>query len=279
MHQVTQRFIECVDLLVKENKVRSYRQFALSLEVLPQNLNEIIKRRRDVTIDLLYKAIEKFDLNPDYVFKGKGTLFSDALTLRKLQTLNIVTDSGGNERILHVPQPAQAGYTSEVVDAEYIETLPTYTLPDPRFQYGTHRSFDIAGDSMFPSLEEGNVVVCSFIEPYRWEDSIGDGKVYVIVTHTSIVVKRIKNNLRMHRHLELLSDNESYTPYRLNIGEIKEVWEVKKVIADFNHYQERSKKKGDQDQVQFLQSTIEKQGKMIEGFQKLLENNLQKISQ
>ena len=64
---ITQRFIKCHNHLREENRVRSSRQFALSLEYLPQSLSEILKGRRDVTIELLRKAVEKYKINPVYV--------------------------------------------------------------------------------------------------------------------------------------------------------------------------------------------------------------------
>ena len=143
MHQVTLRFLDCLDALVRDNKIRSHRQFALSLDWKPQNLNEVVKLRRDVTIDLLQKAISKYHFNPNYIFQGEGTLFNDEEYVRKMQLLTIVTDTSGAEKIIHVPYPAQAGYSGSITDAEFIESLPSYTIPDHRFQYGTFRIFSI----------------------------------------------------------------------------------------------------------------------------------------
>ncbi|MFT5385521.1 MAG: hypothetical protein ACI81W_002929, partial [Saprospiraceae bacterium] len=65
---VTQRFIKCHNHLKEEGTVRSSRQFALSLDYLPQSLSEILKGRRDVTIELLRKAVEKYKINPVYIY-------------------------------------------------------------------------------------------------------------------------------------------------------------------------------------------------------------------
>ena len=54
---VTQRFINCHNKLKIDQRIRSSRQFALSLDYLPQSLSEILKNRRDVTIELLRKSI------------------------------------------------------------------------------------------------------------------------------------------------------------------------------------------------------------------------------
>ncbi len=236
MHEVSLRFVDCVNTLKKENKIKSIHQMAKSLDFAPQNLhNIVVKQTRDVPLDLLYKAIAMYNINPEYIMRGTGTLFTDDISIKRVQVLTVVTDNEGGERIVHVPYPAQAGYSGVQADTEFIEALPTYTIPDPLFNHGTFRSFDVKGESMEPTLFERDVVICSFIEMYNWGDDIRDNKVYVIVTHSNVVVKRVINNLRMHRHLELVSDNEEFESYRLNIGEIKEVWEVKKVIKNFDH--------------------------------------------
>lgn len=277
MHEVTLRFLDCLDALVRENKVKSRRQFALSLDWLPQNLNEVVKKRRDVTIDFLQRAINRYHFNPHYIFNGEGTLFSDEESVRRMQLLTIVTDSAGAERIVHIPYPAQAGYSGAVADEEFIENLPSYTLPDPIFQYGTFRSFDIEGDSMQPTLENGDVVICSFVEPCNWESSIRDDKVYVVVTNSNIIVKRIKNNLRKHRHLELISDNPDFSLYRLNVGEIREVWEVKKLLKDFDPGRKPENHAFNAGLVHSLQETIQYQRELIADLKKMISKSVETV--
>ena len=72
---VTDRFIYCHDELKRLRKVRSSRQFALSLDYLPQSLSEILKGRRDVTLELLRKGVEKYEMNPVFLLTGKGSHF------------------------------------------------------------------------------------------------------------------------------------------------------------------------------------------------------------
>ena len=65
---VTQRFIRCHNKLRENKTIKSSRQFALELEYLPQSLSEILKGRRDVTIELIRKAIEVYRMNPIFMF-------------------------------------------------------------------------------------------------------------------------------------------------------------------------------------------------------------------
>ncbi|HRD81537.1 MAG: hypothetical protein IAE84_03560 [Saprospiraceae bacterium] len=70
MNTVTKRFLDCFEQLKLTNKVRSGRQFAVSLDYLPQSFSEIINGRREVTVELLRKATEQYRLNPAYLLSG-----------------------------------------------------------------------------------------------------------------------------------------------------------------------------------------------------------------
>ncbi len=196
---VTQRFIKCHNKLREENRIRSSRQFALSLQYLPQSLSEILKGRRDVTIELLRKAVETYKINPVYVYTGEGPMFMSEEDHKSFRVLTIVTDAQDDERIVHVPVPAQAGYAGEMTNPTFVQDLKTFTLPDYKYKVGTHRSFDVAGDSMEPTLFEGDKVICSYLEPTLWESSLKDNYVYVIVTRGDVVVKRCYNKLKTEK--------------------------------------------------------------------------------
>ena len=86
---VTERFIKCHDYLKEQKLVKSSRQFALSLDYLPQSLSEILKRRRDVTIELLRQAIATYKLNPLFLFTGEGPMFTDAKATKSLKVLTV----------------------------------------------------------------------------------------------------------------------------------------------------------------------------------------------
>ncbi|MBI5915825.1 MAG: peptidase S24, partial [Bacteroidetes bacterium] len=224
---ITDRFVKCHNKLREDGKVRSSRQFALALDYLPQSLSEILKGRRDVTIELLRKATEEYNFNPIYLFTGEGAMFLTGEENKGFRMLTIVTDKQNDERIVHVPVPAQAGYAGQELDPVFFEELPTYTLPDYKYKTGTHRSFDVSGDSMEPTLFEGDKVVCSFVEPSYWETSLKDNYVYVVVTRGDVVVKRVFNKIRGQRCLELQSDNSYYQPYTMPIGDVREIWYVR----------------------------------------------------
>ncbi|MFZ4427109.1 MAG: LexA family transcriptional regulator [Saprospiraceae bacterium] len=221
---VSQRFIKCHDKLREENRIRSSRQFAMALDFLPQSLSEILKGRRDVTVELLRRAIDTFGLNPHYLYTGEGPMFMSVEEKPHVKVLTVIKSAQGEERIVHVPAPAQALYAQETGNPGFIEHLPTFTLPDYQYKSGTFRSFEVVGDNMHPTLCEGDRVVCSFLESALWESAIKDHYMYVIVTPGDILIRRALNFLRERRHLRLLSDNPSYGPMDIGLHEIQEIW-------------------------------------------------------
>jgi phage repressor protein C with HTH and peptisase S24 domain len=267
---VTQRFIKCHDKLRSDNRVRSSRQFALSLEYLPQSLSEILKGRRDVTIELLRKAVELYKINPVYIFTGEGPMFMTEEDHKSFRVLTIVTNAQDDERIVHVPIPAQAGYAAEMTDPTFIQDLPNFTLPDYKYKVGTHRSFDVSGDSMEPTLFEGDKVVCSFLEPTLWESSIKDNYVYVIVTRGDVVVKRVTNKLKKDKQLILHSDNSFYDTYNLNVGDIREIWYVRAKVSPFLPSPQNIKNYLFEE-VRDLKQTIRQQSQLIENLNTTIE--------
>ena len=272
---VTQRFINCHNKLRKEQRVKSSRQFAMQLEYLPQSLSEILKNRRDVTIELIRKAVEVYKMNPVYLFSGEGPHFMKEDDHKNFKVLTIVTDSQNDERIVHVPIPAQAGYASESSDPTFVQELPTYTLPDYKYKVGTHRSFDVSGDSMEPTLFEGDKVVCSYLEPTLWENSLKDSYVYVFVTKGDVLVKRVQNKIREEKSVTLISDNAYYEPYDVKITEVVEIWYVRAKISPFLPSPSNVKTliKGEMDE---LRKTIQNQSKVIENLYKTIETLVNK---
>lgn len=230
---VTKRFLECLDQLILDGKARSKRQFAISIGYHAQGISEMVAHRREAPIDLIEKAVLTYRFNPVYLFTGFGNHFcnpaeDDGL---RLKNLTVVTDQHGEERIVHVPYPAQAGYGRLLDDPVFLNDLPTYQLPDPQFRSGTYRSFEIAGSSMEPVFMQGDIVIAAFIEPRYWEQAIKNRQVYIIVTKQDVLIKRINNHIRTQKLIECCSDNSAFEPYPIAAEDILEVWKARVKIT------------------------------------------------
>lgn len=259
---VSQRFIKCHNKIREEKRVRSSRQFALSLDYLPQSLSEILKGRRDVTIELLRKAVAKYKMNPVYIMTGDGPMFMTEESNQNFRVLTTIQTPSEDELIVHVPLPAQAVYSAELGDPAFVQDLPTYSLPDYKYKVGTHRSFDVPGDAMEPTLFEGDKVICSFLEPTLWESGIKDNYAYVIVTRSDVVVRRVRNLIDESKELALVPDNTFYQPYRVSLADLREIWYVRARITPFLPSPQNIQRYV-HDEMKGLKETIDKQSKMI----------------
>ena len=234
-HIVSQRFIECMTLLQEKGIVRSMRQFALSLDTYAQSLNEIIKGRRDVTIQMIQNGVEIYHINPTYLYTGKGRPF---LKISEedvdLKVLTVFVDEKGGENILHVPAKAAAGYTSNAFAVNASDRMLHYTIPGMDHRFGTYRSFELEGMSMYPTFEEGQVVICRFLEPSLWLKQLRDNHVYVVVTNTDVVIKRLGRLEGNDKQVICYSDNNDFEPYKIDMKDIREIWYVEKSISQFD---------------------------------------------
>jgi phage repressor protein C with HTH and peptisase S24 domain len=228
---VTVRFVECLEKLKERGEIRSSRQFALAVEYHPQNLNDIVRGKRDVTIELIKKSSEVFRFNAQYIFTGAGHLFLDEEMPQQHAASQKIHESA--EKILYVPVAAHAGYSEQFHDPVFMQELITFSLPDYRFQHGQHRCFDIAGDSMEPSLFAGDKVVCSFVDNNNFYSSVRNNLVYVFVLEGSVVVKRVQNNVRSNGTFLLMSDNTYYKPYEVPVADVREIWHVEVKMSPY----------------------------------------------
>lgn len=259
---VSQRFAKCHHQLKADKRIRSSRQFAQAVDYLPQSLSEILKGRRDVTVELLRRVTEVYKINPTYLLMGSGPMFLTEADHQNYRVLTTVTNPSQEELIVHVPLPAQAVYGIELGDPSFIQDLPTFSLPDYKYKVGTHRGFDVPGNSMEPTLFEGDKVVCSFLEPTLWETGLKDHYAYVIVTRSDVAVKRVVNHLKTGKYLELISDNTFYETYRVPLSDLREVWYVRARITPFlpspNNIQQYV-----HEEVAELKKTINQQSKIM----------------
>lgn len=144
--------------------------------------------------------------------------YRDAASIQsnKLRILSTTVDTAGRENVEIVPVRAKAGYIAGFMDIDFIETLPKMKIPN--LPSGTHRGFEIEGDSMLP-VAHGSLVIARYIEH---ADELKDDKEYVVVTRDGIVFKRIR---RTNGTMRMISFNPFYPPYEIPLEDIIEAWQ------------------------------------------------------
>jgi len=174
--------------------------------------------------DLLNNIIKKCNINSDYLFGSSDAVFinenraTTGLSLPKVISVN----EKGEENIQFIGAQARAGYLNGYGDPEYIEQLPSFSMP--MLNNGTYRCFEVKGNSMSTTIYDGDLLFGKYIDDF---DHILDGRIYVVVSkNDGVVVKRVLNRIKESGKLILKSDNKdgNYPMFSINAEDIIEVW-------------------------------------------------------
>mgnify|MGYP001478214668 FL=1 len=179
--------------------------------------------RSDPRLNNLLKMCEVFQISLDNILKKEVSKLLESQYLKSdsqdVKVLSITVDKLGEENIELINQKASAGYLNSYSDFEFIQNLPKFQLPFLNFS-GTHRAFEIKGDSMLP-LTSGSIVIGKYIEDIEF---VKDGKTYILLTkEDGIVYKRVE---LLDNSIKLISDNKEYEPYQIANLDILEIWEA-----------------------------------------------------
>ena len=221
-HIVNQRFKTVFEELERQRMIKGKSDIAKHLGTYNHVVNSILKGQRNVTVDQLFKLFETYDVNANYLFGLSEDLFlPTAKTLENLPTRSLHDRQfSGRQNITMVPSRAMAGYAMEYQDKEFLGGFQKFSIPQLD---GELIAFEISGDSMMPTITNGDIVVC---EPLERGEPLRDNQVYVIVTDV-VVAKRIQQG-KDGDQLLLISDNSAvYKPYEVDLEEIRQILKVK----------------------------------------------------
>lgn len=172
------------------------------------------------------ELLKRHHINPLWLF-GE----SEEKYLRRAQTSAapaiVTVASDGTENIVMVSAKAAAGYPHNIGDSEWFEALPAFSIPLPEYHNATFRGFQVDGDSMQPALQTGDWIMGKAVSDL---ENLSRKQMYVIVTQDSVLVKKVQQE-KGSNVISLISLNPEYDVIRLNMNEIKEVWQVVSKIS------------------------------------------------
>lgn len=214
-----QRFRKVYDTLIQNKKIKNEQELAEQLNTDAPTISNYLKGELNIALEHLTKLCNLYDIDANYIFGTSGTVFTD-------KTVPVrVANTGADERnnITLVPQKAMAGYAMRPGDWHFLDSLQKFSIPGLE---GNLTAFEISGDSMLPTITNGDIVVC---EPIERDEPIRDNQVYIIVTDVVVAkrVQQIKQGNNTMR-LRLISDNgEVYLPYEVDSNEVQQILKVK----------------------------------------------------
>ena len=220
---VNQRFRTVYKELENNNLIKGKSDLAHILGTYNHVINSILKGQRNITVEQLNKLFDHYKVNANFVFGLSETIFLQKphsggdFSIRSFEEQMM----HGRQNIVLVPDKALAGYALEHQDANYLDNLQRFSIPG--IEGSDLVAFEISGDSMMPTVTNGDVVVCEKLE--RGEP-LRDNQVYVIVSDV-VVAKRIQQ-VKDNHQLRLISDNATvYQPYTIDLANIQQILRVK----------------------------------------------------
>ena len=214
-----QRFRKVYDTLIQNKKIKNKQELADKLDTYGHVINLYLKGERNITLEQLSKLCHLYDIDANYFLGKAETMSIDGIV--PTQVAN--TDEEGRNNITLVPHKAMAGYAMRPGDWNFLDSLQKFSIPGLE---GNLTAFEISGDSMLPTITNGDIVVC---EPIERNEPIRDNQVYIIVTDVVVAkrVQQIKQGSNVTR-LRLISDNSDvYLPYEVDSNEIQQILKVK----------------------------------------------------
>ena len=228
---VNQRFREIYESLERSKAIKGKSDLASKLGTYNHVINSILKGKRNITIEQLSKLFDIYNINANYLFGLSGEQFLiGGMASGDVDTQSsAVMNFGGRSNITLVNDKVRAGYAVGHQDPTYLQDLPKFSLPNLAGE--NLLAFEIDGDSMMPTITQGDLVVC---QPLERNTPIYDNHVYVVVTDVLVAkrVQQIRSGTELQQ-LRLISDNNIYQPYNVPVEEVTQLLKVKCRVTSY----------------------------------------------
>lgn len=116
-----------------------------------------------------------------------------------------------------INQVAMAGYNEDNWTS-LITQCPLYSIPD--IDHSAEFLIPVAGDSMSPKYEAGDLLACKMIHEvlfFQW------GKTYVIDSSQGVMVKRVYEDVNNSENILLVSENSNYPPFAIPRSDVRKL--------------------------------------------------------
>ncbi|PRP67936.1 LexA family transcriptional regulator [Nonlabens agnitus] len=209
--------------IVREGLGKTQAEFAQMLDA-GSSTADIERGKKKITGKIVTELLRQFNINPLWLY---GNSYNKHLETSQSTAPKIITmDVSERENMIMVPIKASAGYANNLQDTDWFNELPAFNIPLPQYREGSYRAFQVKGDSMLPVLQPNEWVMGRAVESLR---QANDGKIYVVVTSDTVVVKKLRKDSQ--ERVMLISLNNEYPIIEQDVAEISELWEVNSKLS------------------------------------------------
>ena len=211
---------------VREQLNHTQQSFAELLQI-GNTTADIERGKTKISGKIVMELLKQFQINPLWLYGGN---FSQYITVNGVDVSPkvISIDNDEKDTILLVNQKAAAGYPHNIQDTEWYESLPAFNIPLPEYRNATYRGFQVEGDSMLPNIRPNEWVLGRAVSNIS---EVNDSKIYIVVLHDSVLVKKLQKIRNNPEKIRLVSLNESYLPIDVNLKDVQELWLVNSKLS------------------------------------------------
>jgi SOS-response transcriptional repressor LexA len=211
---------------VREQLNHTQQSFAELLQI-GNTTADIERGKTKISGKIVMELLKQFQINPLWLYGGS---FSQYITVNGVDVSPkvISIDNDEKDTILLVNQKAAAGYPHNIQDTEWYESLPAFNIPLPEYRNATYRGFQVEGDSMLPNIRPNEWVLGRAVSSIS---EVNDSKIYIVVLHDSVLVKKLQKIRNNPEKIRLVSLNESYLPIDVNLKDVQELWLVNSKLS------------------------------------------------
>ncbi len=206
---------------VREELHHTQQSFAELLDI-GATTADIERGKTKISGKVVMELLRQFQINPLWLF---GESYTKLVNIEggDVSPKVITLDREENESIVLVNQKAAAGYPHNIQDTEWYETLPAFNIPLPEYRNATYRGFQVEGDSMLPNIRPNEWVLGRAVPSIS---EATDSKIYIVVLHDSVLVKKLQKVPNAPDKVRLISLNPEYIPIDVQIRDVQELWLV-----------------------------------------------------
>lgn len=188
--------------------------------------NENMRRR---TLDSIVKVFPQ--LNETWLLTGKGEMLVQSNA--KMVGGTYVVGQKEDEIVMvdFIPVSASASFVESLYGDGNMELdkYPIIPMGNERKNVKNLRIFEVEGDSMYPTILSGSLILAKEIPEKDWHYAEG---VVIAIYSEYIVCKRIARNCLMtDNYLVLRSDNESYGEMTIALSDLRGLYKAKRIIS------------------------------------------------
>jgi phage repressor protein C with HTH and peptisase S24 domain len=196
---------------------------------------------RTITYAQAKNLVKHFGVSEVYLFRGEGPVFSDGnepdinTGMNEDKTCLHKPDENRNEN-QHEPQKnilfsSVSAFASRTFNLAAHEDTERFFIPR---MGGEHIAFYIKGNSMSPTIEDGDMIICRAVETC---EPVNENKIYAIVLKNgTVLIKRVQKLINKHKQmlgLKLISDNYlEHDPFEIPVNDVRKLLKVERKLTD-----------------------------------------------